>query len=80
MAVPSPPASPLGDVKYSVPNKHFRAKYIDNQIKSAFFFWDSLVKGTCTALEFRVSLEKKQTDEKVSIVCNRPCHGFRRLP
>ena len=29
MAVPSP----LEDVKYSVPNEHFRAKYIDTQIK-----------------------------------------------
>ena len=33
MAVPSS----LGDVKYSVPNLHFRAKYIDTQIKFNFF-------------------------------------------
>ena len=33
MAVPSP----LGDVKYSVHNYHFRAKYIDTQINCIFF-------------------------------------------
>ena len=33
MAVPSP----VGDVKYSVPNQYFRAKYIDTQIKCCFF-------------------------------------------
>ena len=34
MAVPSP----LGDVKYSVHNYHFRAKYSDTQI-NCIFFW-----------------------------------------
>ena len=32
MVVPSP----LGDVKNSVPNQYFRAKYIDTQIKCFF--------------------------------------------
>ena len=34
-------------------------------IETATFFWRSLVKGSCTAEEFRVSLEKKKTDGKV---------------
>ena len=35
MAVPSS----VGDVKYSVPNWYFRAKYIDTQIKRIFRMW-----------------------------------------
>ena len=31
-------------------------------IETTTFFWKSLVKGSCTVEEFRVSLEKKKTD------------------
>ena len=32
------------------------------------FSWESVVKGSCTAQEFRVSLAKKKTNGKVFIV------------
>ena len=37
-------------------------------IETTTFFWKSVVKGSCTVVEFRVSLEKKKTDGKVFIV------------
>ena len=33
-------------------------------IETTTFFWKSVVKGSCTVVEFRVSLEKKRTDRK----------------
>ena len=36
-------------------------------MKLKLFFLKSVVKGSCTVLEFRVSLEKKRTDGKVFI-------------
>ena len=35
------------------------------------FFWMSVVKGSCTAEEFRVSLEKKKTNMEKYLLFSR---------
>ena len=53
MAVPSP----VGDLKYSVPNEYFGAKlkYIDTQIKGIFFSKHILFRRVC--LDFELILD-----------------------
>ena len=37
---------------------------VKDMIETTTFFWKSVVKGSCTVVEFRVSLEKKRQMEK----------------
>lgn len=40
---------------------------VKDMFETKTFFLKSVVKGSCTLVEFRVSLEKKRTDGKVFI-------------
>lgn len=67
---------------------------VKDMFETKTFFLKSVVKGSCTLVEFRVSLEKKRTDGKVFIyekynsrdsaadsaltVKEKPCNGRAR--
>ena len=40
-------------------------------IKTATFSWKSVIKGSCTAEEFRVILEKEKSDRKVFLIVHK---------
>ena len=68
---------------------------VKDMFETKTFFLKSVVKGSCTLVEFRVSLEKKRTDGKVFIyekynsrdsaadsaltIKEKPCNGRARL-
>ena len=70
-----PLPSPVGDVKYSVPNYYFRVKYIDTQIKCIFIVRQTSLKGGHVR-----PVPKVPVFERVDCICYRcvTCHWLKR--
>ena len=58
--------SPVGDVKYSVPNYYFGAKYIDTQIKCIFFLLTLFLPLFDTKANCFVSLASRKRHSKTA--------------